>query len=198
MGVPIGQDGSGVTIADLFGSSRGFARQGEPVEPARKARLLERLKARIAASPETALDELVQMAVDHCHAESAGISLEEDAPGGGLQFRWVAVAGSFKKYLHGTTPRFYSPCGTCLDRGVPQRYQVTLPYYNFLGVTADPILDGVLIPWQSRKMRGTLWLVSHVSQDVFTASDYELFHSLAQLVALGIDKAPAAYFQKPS
>ena len=54
----------------------------------------------------------------------------------------MAVAGSFSQYLNGTTPRFYSPCGTCLDRGVPQRYAVTEPYYNFLGITAQPIREG--------------------------------------------------------
>jgi hypothetical protein len=196
MSTPIGQDGSGVKIGDLD-SSHGFARQGEPVDAAEKTQLLERLKRRLAESPETVLTELVQIAVDHCHADSAGISLEEEAPGGGLRFRWVAVAGSFTKYLNGTTPRFYSPCGTCLDRGVPQRYQVTLPYYNFLGVNADPILDGILIPWRSEKMRGTIWLVSHGAQDTFTASDYELMQSLAQLVSQGIGKAPSASIQRP-
>lgn len=196
MPVPIGKDGSGVKIEDLLWPN-GFARRGEPIDSAKQALLLENLQACLVESPETVLDQLMQMAVDHCHADSTGISLEEQAPDGGLQFRWVSVAGSFSQYLNGVTPRFYSPCGICLDRGVPQRYQVTLPYYNFLGVTAEPILDGILIPWRSEKMRGTVWLVSHRSEDAFTECDYELLRTLAGFVAAGVDKAPSAFAQKP-
>jgi hypothetical protein len=196
MHMPIGESGSGVKIEDLVGSNA-FMRRGLPIESAGRAALLERLRACLAESPATALQELVQMAVDYCHADSSGISLEEEAPDGGLQFRWVAVAGSFSQYLNGVTPRFYSPCGTCLDRGLPQRYQVTLPYYNFLGVTAEPILDGILIPWRSESTRGTLWLVSHRSENVFTESDYTLLQALASFAATGVEKAPNASLRKP-
>jgi hypothetical protein len=65
----------------------------------------------------------VEIAVDYCDADSAGVSIEEANEKGELQFRWIAVAGSFARYLNGTTPRFYSPCGTCIDRGVAQYYQ---------------------------------------------------------------------------
>lgn len=195
MRAAVGQSGSGVKISDLP-ESNGFARPGHPIDSASKEALLERLRVCLAESPESVLNVLVQMAVDYCHADSSGISLEESHDGE-LRFRWVAVAGSFTQYLNGTTPRFYSPCGTCLDRGVPQRYQVTLPYYNFLGVTAEPILDGILIPWRSERMRGTLWLVSHHSEDAFTESDYRLLRSLADFVAISVDAAPPAPLTKP-
>lgn len=140
----------------------------------------------LAESAEAALNQLVQIAVTYCSADSAGISLEEQGPTGELRFRWVAVAGSFTKYLNGTTPRFYSPCGTTIDRGVPQRYQVWEPYYNFLGVTAEPIRDGMLLPWRGAERQGTLWLVSHQSNDAFSASDFALARKLADFVAANI------------
>ena len=95
-----------------------------------------------------------------CGAESAGISLEEPSETGEPTFRWIAIAGSFERYLGARTPRFYSPCGTCLDCRRPQLYRVTKPYYDFLGVMADPILDGMLIPWETETFRGTIWAVS--------------------------------------
>jgi signal transduction histidine kinase len=127
------------------------------------------------------LQELVNTAVEFCGADSAGISLEEPEDG---TFRWIVVAGSFAQYLGGRTPRLYSPCGTCLDSGRPQLYRVTKPYYDHLGVTAEPIVDGMLIPWSNEFLRGTLWAVSHLSEEAFSFEDYELLNSLADFASI--------------
>jgi hypothetical protein len=130
------------------------------------------------------LQELVNAAVSCCGAESAGISLAEPNEAGEPTFRWIAIAGSFEPYLGGRTPRFFSPCGTCLDSGRAQLYRVTKPYYDFLGVTAEPISDGMLIPWVADDIRGTIWAVSHSSERAFEPQDYELLRSLADFVAI--------------
>lgn len=179
----IGDDDSGVKIQDLLDSKEFLSRRHKEAEPDRKSRAMERLKKCRFENPAAVLQELVQIAVDFCHADSAGVSLEEVNENNELQFRWVAVAGSFARYLNGTTPRFYSPCGTCIDRGVPQHYQVANPYYNFLGVSAEPILDGILIPWRTMDLQGTLWLVSHRSKDAFDRSDYEFLRTIADFVS---------------
>lgn len=183
------QDGYGVRIADLDSVDETL-RPGQALDEAREAELFVRLRASLAESKEAAMNALVQIAVTDCHADSAGISLEEPGPKGDLQFRWVVVAGSFVPYLNGTTPRFYSPCGTCLDRGVPQRYQIWEPYYNFLGVNAKPIRDGLLIPWHAEHRQGTLWIVSHQSNDCFTESDFALMRKLASFVAAHLPDIP--------
>lgn len=131
------------------------------------------------------LKKLVDVAVEYCGADSAGISLEEkNADTGEMQFRWVAIAGSFAQYLHGTTPRFFSPCGTCLSSGRPQHYKVTKPYYDFLGVTAEPITDGLLVPWEGEDIRGTIWAVAHSSSEAFDLEDYKLLRSLADFALI--------------
>ena len=93
---------------------------------------------------------------------------------------------SFAHFLHGTTPRFFSPCGTTLDRGVAQHYRLTKPYYDFLGIEADPVTDGILIPWSAENLRGTLWCVSHKSDTAFDAEDYRMLQSLADFAAIAI------------
>jgi hypothetical protein len=178
--------GSGVLIRDLLDSKEFLSREPKERDPDREARAMERLERCRFEKPQAILQELVQIAVDFCHADSSGISLEEINEKSELQFRWIVVAGSFARYLNGTTPRFYSPCGTCIDRGVPQHYQVTHPYYNFLGVTADPISDGILIPWRSANQQGTLWLVSHGASETFDNSDYEFLSTLADFVSMEI------------
>lgn len=147
---------------------------------------LTQIVSKFSTHPKALLQELLEVAIEYCDADSAGISLEEPDGKGGVQFRWIAVAGSFGKYLNGTTPRSFSPCGVCVDQWRPQSYKVTTPYYDFLGVTAAPILDGMLIPWQSISMRGTIWAVSHKSELAFDMNDYSLLQKLADLISAAL------------
>ena len=115
---------SGMDLRDLLQQPDFLCREMTGRKPDREVTALRRLGKRFVESPETILQELVDIAVEHCGADSAGISLEERNQAGELQFRWIVVAGSFAKYLNGTTPRYYSPCGSCLDKGTPQLYRV--------------------------------------------------------------------------
>lgn len=167
-------------MRDLL-ADRAFPLRKKDCDANRESIALRRLARLFAESPETVLQELVDTAVNVCGADSAGISLEEPQNG---TFRWVAVAGSFAKYLNGRTERGYSPCGTCLDSGKPQLYRVTQPFYDHLGVTARPIVDGMLIPWTNEFVSGTLWAVSHSSAEAFCLEDYQLLSSLADFVSI--------------
>jgi len=172
---------AGMHLRDLL-SDEGFRRRSKKQrEPNRESVALRRLSRLFAEEPESVLQELVNTAVEFCGADSAGISLEEPEKG---TFRWIVIAGSFTPYLGGKTPRDYSPCGTCLNLGRPQLYRVTKPYYDFLGVTAEPIVDGMLIPWSNEFLRGTLWAVSHSASESFSFEDYGLLSSLADFASI--------------
>jgi hypothetical protein len=147
---------------------------------------ISRLASVFAETPELVLQQLVEIAVRYCGADSAGISLEEETPAGEKRFRWVAVAGSFSPYLNGTTPRFFSPCGTTLDVQRAQLYRVTQPYYDFLGVAAEDITDGMLIPWTNEYLRGTIWAVAHRSPEAFDMDDYRLLTTLAAFASMAL------------
>jgi len=142
---------------------------------------------------DATLQELSECAIRFCGADAAGVSLEEPADANhAARFRWVAAAGSFKKYLHGTTPRNFSPCGVCVDQQRPQWYKVTQPYYDFLGVTADPITDGMLVPWHSKNMSGTIWAVSHKPEPAFAMDDYLMLRRLADLISIAAENSTKA------
>lgn len=145
---------------------------------------MRRITQVFAERPDDVLQELVNVAVDCCGADSAGISLEEPNDAGEPTFRWVAISGSFAQYLGARTPRFFSPRGTCVSTGRAQLYRVGQAYYDFLGVTADPITDGMLIPWASGDIRGTIWAVAHHSVEAFDPQDYELLRTLSDYVAI--------------
>jgi hypothetical protein len=133
-------------------------------EPNAELLALRKLSRIFALHPESVLQGLVNIALEFCGADSAGISIEEPENG---TFNWVVVAGSFAPYLGGRTPRNYIPWGTCLDSGRAQLHGVTQPYLEHLGVTAKPITDGMLIPWSRDLERGTFWSVSHSSEEAF-------------------------------
>lgn len=177
---------SGMELRDLL-NDRDFPQRARPgTHSSHGFEALDQLAHVFSEAPDVVLQRLVDIAVEFCGADSAGISLEEAGENGELRFRWIVVSGSFAKYLYGTTPRFFSPCGTCLSSGRAQLYRLTKPYYDFLGIEADPITDGILIPWTTEGLRGTLWAVSHCSREAFTMDDYRLLNSLADFASIAI------------
>jgi PAS domain S-box-containing protein len=175
------QSDSGMDLRDLLNDAEFKNRPRQSRDPNRTAIAFRHLLKLLAEDRESVLKELVNAAMNFCSAESAGISLEETET---ETFRWVALAGSFERYLDGRAPRHYSPCGTCLDTGRPQLYRVTHAYFEFLGVTADPITDGILIPWSNEYLKGTLWCVSHSSFAAFDFEDYEFLRGLADFASI--------------
>lgn len=175
---------TGMELRDLLNDPEFIDRTGKKRDYHEPFEALRRLTQVFAERPQDVLQELVNVAVSCCGADSAGISLAEPNESGEPTFRWIAISGSFEQYLGGRTPRFFSPCGTCLDRGRAQLYRVTKPYYDFLGVAAEPITDGMLIPWETDAIRGTIWAVSHSSHRAFEPQDYHLLRSLADFVGI--------------
>ena len=174
---------NGMELHDLLLDREFLDRRSVPGRAERQFEALQAITRVFTATPESVLQKLVDIAVEFCGADSAGVSLEDPEA---KKFRWVAISGSFSRYIHGTTPRFFSPCGTCLSTGRPQHYRLTKPYYDFLGVVAEPITDGMLIPWVTDHSRGTIWAVSHGSRETFTPDDYKLLNTLADFVSISV------------
>src|SRR5271163_776077 len=104
-------------VVDLPSDDDFTARQVRPREIATEISGMLRLANAFAQRPERILQELVEVSVTMCGADSAGVTMEEPTSNGETQFRWIATAGSYAGFLNAVLPRFYSPCGTCLDRG---------------------------------------------------------------------------------
>ena len=180
------QDTTGMELRDLLTDQEFASRTTRCRDPGSSLDPIRRIALVFAEEQDVILQALVDTAVAFTGADSAGISLLEGAGAENPRFRWVAIAGSFAQYLHGTTPRFFSPCGTCLDRRRPQLYSVTKTYYDYLGVQADPITEGILIPWENDAFRGTIWAVSHAAIPAFDPADYNLLNMLAEFTSLAI------------
>jgi signal transduction histidine kinase len=143
-------------------------------------RALTVLAREMTENPRSMLQRLVEMALDLCRADTAGLSLLE-----GDVFRWEAVAGVLASYRDGTMPRTASPCGVCIDENETQLMH--LPDGHFPALRAEPrFVEILLIPFQVRgRPVGTVWVVSHTEARKFDREDERVVRTLAQFAAAG-------------
>lgn len=146
----------------------------------REARTLTTLAKEMANNPRNVLQKLVEVALDLCHADTAGISLLQ-----GDVFRWEAVAGVFASHRDGTMPRSASPCGVCIDQNLTQLMH--LPDRLFPALRAEPrFVEALLIPFQIYGTpAGTVWIVSHSEGRKFDQEDERIVRTLSQFASAG-------------
>jgi signal transduction histidine kinase len=173
-------------VVDLASDADFLGRSGHSRNVEAEVDGLRRLAHVFAQRPELILQELTEVTMSLCSAESAGITLEELDREGKSQFRWIATAGQYKGFLGAVLPREYSPCGTCLERGRPQLFRVSQSYLDLIGVPALPVTDGILIPWEAEGTRGTIWVIAHDARGAFDREDYRLMQNLSDFAAIAV------------
>ncbi|MGA7216932.1 MAG: GAF domain-containing protein [Candidatus Sulfotelmatobacter sp.] len=137
---------------------------------------LNRLAMASALGEQDLLDALVGVALDLCHAGTAGFSmLYEDEQ----IFRWDALAGALTSAKGGTTPRDWSPCGTTLDLGTPQLFTNPSRCFEYFSDAPREICEGLVVPvYIGEKPLGTLWIASHDDRK-FDQTDLQVLQTFA-------------------
>ncbi|HEY9909198.1 MAG TPA: PAS domain S-box protein, partial [Thermosynechococcaceae cyanobacterium] len=144
--------------------------------------------------PQSTLKTPVEIAIDLCRADTAGVSLLETDSNGESRFRWVAIAGALKFLEQTTTPSNFSPCGTTLQSRQPQLYAHPERYFTYLHHPQFPIVEGLLIPLSvNNQSLGTLWILSHHEARQFDAEDHRLMTSLAGFTASALHSIHQAH-----
>lgn len=143
-------------------------------------RALGILAREMAENPRNMLQKLVELAVELCHADTAGISLIE-----GPLFRWEALAGIFGSYRGSTMPFDASPCGVCVNQNSTQLMH--LPDRYFPALRTDPrFVEALLIPFHDHgKAIGTVWIVAHGHERKFDLEDERIVRTLAEFASSG-------------
>ena len=157
----------------------------DPDYPAEIA-ALHMLARCLAAQPDAMLARLLETALALCDAGSAGLSLLEHSATGEL-FRWPHLAGALASYAGGSTPRSFSPCGVCLERGSPQLFSYPGRYFTYFQDASPEIVEGLVIPlsWNGEAL-GTIWIVSHDEARRFDGEDVRVMESLASFTAAAL------------
>lgn len=143
-----------------------------------------RLSEVLLDPPLEQLGAFLNTALELCSAESAGVSLLERTSDGEC-FRWIAVAGRYRKHVGGSTPRHESPCGVTLTLGGPQLFVEPARYFACFAEAKPSIAEGLVIPIRGRGGDlGTIWILSHTRNLEFDMEDVRVLTSLAGFSAL--------------
>lgn len=177
---------TGLHVQELFDANSVNARPLRPRDPLRDMEGMQRLAQSFARSAEDALQQLVDLAIELCHADSAGISVVRADGSADCYYEWVATAGRFHPFMHAVLPQYPSACGVALDRNRPQHFRVDQRFFSLLGVTADPVLDGLLLPWNVGDTHGTIFVTSSTSETRFDAQDASVMQILADFAATAL------------
>jgi hypothetical protein len=177
---------TGLEVIDLRDDREFAARKLHPRDAIRQMRALQRLSRSFVESPDTILQELVNIAVDLCEAESAGISIVKPDATDDSFYNWVAAAGDYEPFFNAMLPKYPSACGLCLERGEPQHFRVSKRFFDILGVEAPLVKDGLLLPWYEGETRGTIFVMSHTLDTAFDSDDVLMMRTLADFAAMAM------------
>jgi hypothetical protein len=175
----------GVEIVALQGNATFESRPCHNRDSFQREEGMRRLARVFADRPERILQELVDVARELCGADSAGVSVQESNENPPV-FRWAATSGKYVPFQNARLPYDFAPCSICLERGEPQHFRVGQAFFDILGVPADLVTDGMLIPWQVEDMRGTIWVVAHAESEAFDKHDYQTVQGLADFAAIAV------------
>ena len=164
--------GQPASLDDILSTEALSKRAPHPPDFQAEIEAFHALARQMANQPDGLLDALMRTALRLCGAGSAGVSLLEPTPDGNEVFRWVSLAGAFEPYKGGSTPRDFSPCGTCLDRNAPQLYTYPNRRFNYLSKVPLPIVEALVIPFGvERPILGTIWIVAHNDERKFDSPE---------------------------
>lgn len=145
------------------------------------------LSRTLSKTPERAAQRLVDLAMSVTRADSAGLSLEEVDQGTPV-FRWIATCGEFSRYVNGTMPRDFSPCGTAIAFRRPLVMRDPVRYYAYISQLHAPIRSVVLVPFARRgTLIGTVWTVAHTDEKIFDEGDVAMVKKLTTFAAAVLD-----------
>jgi len=176
-----------VRLEDILITEEILRRKPRRPDHASENRALVALAREMANNPRNLLQKLLDIAVELCHAGSAGLSLLRTGPGGEY-FSWDALSGVYAPHVGGTTPRGFSPCGATLDRDAPQLFLSPARYFTYLGEVEPPFYEALIIPFYSQgQPLGTIWIVSHNVRRHFDAEDVRVMTSLAEFTSAALN-----------
>lgn len=172
-----------LTLDDVLITHLLDARRPRVPDHAGENEALIALAGSLSDSPQAVFQTLVQKVLELTYAESAGISVAENN-GDEPIFRWYATAGKFSRYIGGTMPRSFSPCGTVLERREALLMREPEQYYPFGQTLCNPIEEVLLVPFYRGDVPiGTVWAVVHTKDKHFDPEDRRLIENLSRFAA---------------
>lgn len=183
-------DEAAPSIADITITPDLWARPARAADLKAETAAIRRLADAMATDPSRVFQLCVDLALELCRADTSGISVRERTDAGEDVFRWIAIAGAMRQHLHGTTPRYFSPCGITVDTGMPLLMRRPELVYRYLDVGL-PIHDALLIPLGEKgsRLEATIWIVAHDPARKFDGEDARVMQRIAIFTATALQMA---------
>lgn len=145
---------------------------------------LQDLARHMSDHPVQVLPRLVQLAMDICGAQSAGISVLEPET---AEFRWFGLKGVLSAFEGAKTPRNDSPCGVCLDVNGPILMDRPERAYDWIRDANIEVPEVLLVPLFLKGLdaMGTLWVVSS-ERGHFTGDHARVLSELSAFAAMAL------------
>ena len=176
-----------LSVDEVLNTSELFRRASRAPEYAAENRCLIALAQAMNEAPRTFLQKAADMALELCHADSAGISILETSEGASV-FRWRAVAGRYAPNINASMASDACPCGTVLERGSVFLFDRPERHFTALREMSLPVLENLTVPFHSAgKPVGTLWVMAHTPERKFDAEDARLLTSLSRFASAAYD-----------
>jgi len=176
-----------ISLADTIITDQLAGRPLQSRSELKEAAAMQRMTETMASDPSKMFEVCAELGLSLCHADSCGVSLRERTGAGEHIFRWVALAGEMRHHLHGTTPRYFSPCGICVDSAKPVLMKRPELFYKYLDV-GTPFHDVLLVPLvaMGQQIEATIWIIAHTPQRKFNRHDAYLMDRLAAFIAMAL------------
>ena len=182
----------GTSEDDILITDELFRRSPRQPNLEAEIQVLRSLGQKLTKPPETTLKHFAEIAKDLCQAGAAGVSLIEATPSGEEFFRWVALSGAYEQFEGNTTPRHFSACTICLERGSAQLYSHPERYFTYLQAITPLSVEELVVPLMlEERPLGTIWIVAHDEQRQFDREDARVLTSLADFLAAALSSAQA-------
>lgn len=143
-------------IAEVFITEQLDLRPASAPDYNREKLAIQDLATLMADHHGDLLPRLVQLAMEMCEADSAGVSVLESQV-----FRWLGLKGKLSVFEGANTPRNFSPCGICLDYHQPILMERPERVYKWIADANITVPEVLLVPlYVANEDLGTLWVVA--------------------------------------
>ncbi len=183
--VPLDNHFPGAPLESILCTEELHRRPARPPDYEKENSALVKLVSALADSPSTIFQTLVETILDVTQSDSAGISLlskDGKTPDiEGKRFYWPAIAGLWKPYVGGGTPRDFGPCGDVLDHNRSLLFRHLERRYTYF---PPPINECLLVPFYVEGTAvGTIWALAHDDRRKFDAEDDRVMASLGKFAS---------------
>src|SRR5690606_35848046 len=175
------------TLTDVLITDELMRRPPRRADHEAENRALRQLARNMAGRPDALLQNLVDIALELCRAQTAGVSLAQRKPDGEQVFVWVALAGTYAGMIGKSAPAKFSLCSICLERQAAQLFSYPDRFFNYFGPCDPPFVETLVVPFPagSRPM-GTIWVAGHDPSSRFDAEDVRVLTGLADFTSVAL------------